>query len=104
MPLWELVFHDCVVTTWYWLLAGRRLWHRFRGQPDRADLDRPDPLDVALAHGDDDEPPSRGRHSDPPPRRPDPPARRPDPPARHPGPPAHQPDAPTRHPRPPTRR
>ena len=24
-------------------LAGRRLWHRFRGQPDRADLDRPDP-------------------------------------------------------------
>ncbi|OBK77408.1 DUF6049 family protein [Mycobacterium sp. 1274761.0] len=38
-------------------LAGRRLWHRFRGQPDRADLDRlaarPDPLDTALAHGDD---------------------------------------------------
>ena len=30
------------------LLAGRRLWHRFRGQPDPADLDRPDPLDVAL--------------------------------------------------------
>ena len=25
------------------LLAGRRLWHRFRGKPDRADLDRPDP-------------------------------------------------------------
>jgi len=25
------------------MLAGRRLWHRFRGQPDRADLDRPDP-------------------------------------------------------------
>ncbi|MDF2823930.1 MAG: hypothetical protein K0R68_1338 [Mycobacterium sp.] len=24
------------------LLTGRRLWHRFRGQPDRADLDRPD--------------------------------------------------------------
>ena len=23
-------------------LAGRRLWHRFRGQPDRADLDRPE--------------------------------------------------------------
>jgi len=23
------------------LLTGRRLWHRFRGQPDRADLDRP---------------------------------------------------------------
>jgi hypothetical protein len=35
-------------------LAGRRLWHRFRGQPDRADLDRSDPLDTALAH--DDEP------------------------------------------------
>jgi Family of unknown function (DUF6049) len=35
------------------LLAGRRLWHRFRGQPDRADLDRPDPLEVALAYGDD---------------------------------------------------
>ncbi len=44
------------------LLAGRRLWHRFRGQPDPADLDRPDP-------------PVR--------RRPDPPARRSeDPPAR----------------------
>jgi hypothetical protein len=27
-------------------LAGRRLWHRFRGQPDRADLDRPDPPDA----------------------------------------------------------
>jgi hypothetical protein len=27
-------------------LAGRRLWHRFRGQPDRADLDRPDPGDA----------------------------------------------------------
>jgi hypothetical protein len=26
-------------------LAGRRLWHRFRGQPDRADLDGPDPAD-----------------------------------------------------------
>ncbi|WP_414826522.1 hypothetical protein [[Mycobacterium] zoologicum] len=24
-------------------LTGRRLWHRFRGQPDRADLDRPRP-------------------------------------------------------------
>ncbi|KAA0079759.1 hypothetical protein CIW52_26875 [Mycolicibacterium sp. P9-64] len=46
------------------LLAGRRLWHRFRGQPDRADLDRPsrrsptpgepDPLDVAIAHAPDD--------------------------------------------------
>ena len=40
------------------LLAGRRLWHRFRGQPDRADLDRPDPLDTALAHGDDDPEPT----------------------------------------------
>ena len=28
------------------LLAGRRLWHRFRGQPDPADLDRPDPPDA----------------------------------------------------------
>ncbi|BBU25094.1 hypothetical protein PFJ02_14480 [Mycobacterium xenopi] len=27
-------------------LAGRRLWHRFRGQPDPADLDRPDPGDA----------------------------------------------------------
>jgi hypothetical protein len=27
-------------------LAGRRLWHRFRGQPDPADLDRPDPPDT----------------------------------------------------------
>jgi hypothetical protein len=32
------------------LLAGRRLWHRFRGQPDRADLNRPDPIDVAIAY------------------------------------------------------
>ena len=40
------------------LLAGRRLWHRFSGQPDRADLDRPDPIDVAIAYGKDtDEPP-----------------------------------------------
>ncbi|OBF63190.1 hypothetical protein A5753_12940 [Mycobacterium sp. 852002-51971_SCH5477799-a] len=31
------------------LLAGRRLWHRFRGQPDPADLDRPDPPDVRHA-------------------------------------------------------
>ncbi|MEW5811790.1 MAG: hypothetical protein AB1925_20325 [Actinomycetota bacterium] len=36
------------------LLVGRRLWHRFRGQPDPADLDRPDPIEVALAYGDDD--------------------------------------------------
>ncbi|HEX3787225.1 MAG TPA: hypothetical protein VHW44_05140 [Pseudonocardiaceae bacterium] len=34
-------------------LAGRRLWHRFRGQPDRADLDRPDPPDAE--HAVDDE-------------------------------------------------
>nr|WP_318276403.1 hypothetical protein [Mycobacterium eburneum] len=27
-------------------LAGRRLWHRFRGQPDPADLDRPDPAEA----------------------------------------------------------
>ncbi len=31
------------------LLAGRRLWHRFRGQPDPADLDRPDPPDAPHA-------------------------------------------------------
>jgi hypothetical protein len=37
-------------------LAGRRLWHRFRGQPDRADLDRLDPLETALAHSDESEP------------------------------------------------
>ncbi len=36
------------------LLVGRRLWHRFRGQPDRADLDRPDPIEVALSFRDDD--------------------------------------------------
>ncbi len=39
-------------------LAGRRLWHRFRGQPDRADLippgEHPDPLDVAMAFNNDD--------------------------------------------------
>jgi hypothetical protein len=35
------------------LLAGRRLWHRFRGQPDRADLDRSDPIDVAIAYARD---------------------------------------------------
>jgi hypothetical protein len=33
------------------LLVSRRLWHRFRGQPDPADLDRPDPIDVAMAYG-----------------------------------------------------
>jgi len=37
-------------------LAGRRLWHRFRGQPDRADLDRPrDPPDPPDAVDDDDD-------------------------------------------------
>ena len=35
-------------------LAGRRLWHRFRGQPDPADLDRPDPADAPRA--DEDQP------------------------------------------------
>lgn len=39
------------------LLVGRRLWHRFRGEPDPADLDRPDPIDVAMAY--DDDAPSR---------------------------------------------
>ncbi|HSS22941.1 MAG TPA: hypothetical protein VLL82_00675, partial [Mycobacterium sp.] len=34
-------------------LAGRRLWHRFRGQPDRADLDRPDPPHARAAHSRD---------------------------------------------------
>jgi hypothetical protein len=33
-------------------LAGRRLWHRFRGQPDPADLDRPDPPDAPPARKD----------------------------------------------------
>lgn len=46
------------------VLAGRRLWHRFRGQPDRADLDRPDPLDVALAHTDEPEPIHSGEERD----------------------------------------
>jgi len=41
------------------LLAGRRLWHRFRGQPDRADLDRPDPIDVAIAYAKDADEPAR---------------------------------------------
>ncbi|MGE2835491.1 DUF6049 family protein [Mycobacterium sp. SMC-4] len=43
------------------LLVGRRLWHRFRGQPDPADLDRPDPIEVALAfeHDDADNTPRR---------------------------------------------
>jgi hypothetical protein len=33
-------------------LAGRRLWHRFRGQPDRADLDREDSSDTLAAEED----------------------------------------------------
>ena len=41
------------------LLAGRRLWHRFRGQPDRADLDRLDPIDVAIAYAKDADEPRR---------------------------------------------
>lgn len=51
------------------LLAGRRLWHRFRGQPDPADLDRPDPLEVAM-HYDDSEsdPDSPAAGDEPPPR------------------------------------
>ena len=43
------------------LLTGRRLWHRFRGQPDRADLDRPDPLETALRY---DEQPAPSRSGD----------------------------------------
>ncbi|MCV7219685.1 hypothetical protein [Mycolicibacterium elephantis] len=46
------------------LLAGRRLWHRFRGQPDRADLDRPDPLEVALNYDDDHPATARTRASE----------------------------------------
>jgi hypothetical protein len=48
------------------LLVGRRLWHRFRGQPDPADLDRPkravaeahvhDPLDTAIRYAPGDHP------------------------------------------------
>lgn len=46
-------------------LAGRRLWHRFRGEPDPADLDRPEPderdrlmADSRALHS----PPERGGH------------------------------------------
>ena len=46
------------------LLTGRRLWHRFRGQPDRADLDRPDPLEVALSYTGDEEPRRLSRSGD----------------------------------------
>ncbi|MGE2714370.1 DUF6049 family protein [Mycolicibacterium litorale] len=63
------------------LLAGRRLWHRFRGQPDPADLDPPkravatrtdgatlhsDPLETAIRHAPDDSPrPTRARSDQP---------------------------------------
>jgi hypothetical protein len=47
------------------LLSGRRLWHRFRGEPDPADLDRPEPdererlmADSRALHS----PPGRGGH------------------------------------------
>ncbi|TFV56403.1 hypothetical protein E4P42_19415 [Mycobacterium sp. PS03-16] len=57
------------------LLVGRRLWHRFRGQPDRADLDRPkrayaearyhsDPLETALRHAPGDERAGTGARRD----------------------------------------
>ncbi len=39
-------------------LAGRRLWHRFRGEPDPADLDRPEAAETPFAradHGADEE-------------------------------------------------
>lgn len=35
------------------VLTGRRLWHRFRGQPDRADLDAPRPVEDALPPADE---------------------------------------------------
>jgi hypothetical protein len=44
-------------------LAGRRLWHRFRGQPDPADLDRPDPDDAIPLSG-EHRPASRGPQVD----------------------------------------
>lgn len=44
-----LFFITISAATVLFALTGRRLWHRFRGQPDRADLDR------------DDEPPTTGR-------------------------------------------
>ena len=36
--------HALLEAGWTVVLAGRRLWHRFRGLPDPADLDRPDPV------------------------------------------------------------
>lgn len=54
------------------LLAGRRLWHRFRGQPDPADLDRPSrasapaPRELpALRSARDRDPPRAGRQPRP---------------------------------------
>ncbi|QCH26380.1 DUF6049 family protein [Mycobacteroides salmoniphilum] len=44
-----LFFITISAATVLFALTGRRLWHRFRGQPDRADLDR------------EDEPPAGGR-------------------------------------------
>lgn len=37
-----LFFITISAATVLFALTGRRLWHRFRGQPDRADLDRED--------------------------------------------------------------
>ncbi len=37
----SLFWITCGVGALLVLLAGRRLWHRFRGRPDRADADRP---------------------------------------------------------------
>jgi hypothetical protein len=37
-----------VAGTFLVLLTGRRLWHRFRGQPDPADVGRPEPADAIL--------------------------------------------------------
>ncbi|MBM3499714.1 MAG: hypothetical protein FJX74_13725, partial [Armatimonadetes bacterium] len=34
VPLWELVFHDCVVSTWYW---GDSTGHLYAAAPDLAD-------------------------------------------------------------------
>ncbi len=49
-------------------LAGRRLWHRFRGQPDRADLDRPevgtDECSARPRGPDDHDPAEPARHDE----------------------------------------
>ncbi|MGB3482739.1 MAG: hypothetical protein WBB07_11070 [Mycobacterium sp.] len=44
-----LFFITCTAGAVLALLTGRRLWHRFRGQPDRADLDRPTPPEPSRA-------------------------------------------------------